>query len=37
MTSTKTDLILTGRLDAFEDGKRVASRNWRETVPRDCL
>ena len=31
MTSTKTDLILTGKLDAFEGGKRVASRNWRET------
>jgi uncharacterized protein len=37
MTSTKSELILTGRLDAFENGKRVASRNWRETVPRDCL
>ena len=37
MTCTKTDLILTGKLDAFENGKRVASRNWRETVPRNCL
>jgi hypothetical protein len=37
MTSTRTDLILTGKLDAFENGKRVASRNWRETVPRNCL
>jgi uncharacterized protein len=37
MTSTKRELILTGKLDAFENGKRVASRNWRETVPRDCL
>ena len=37
MTSTKSDLVLTGRLDAFEDGKRVVSRDWRETVPRNCL
>jgi putative CocE/NonD family hydrolase len=37
MTSTKNDLILTGKLDAFENGKRVASRNWRETVPRNYL
>mgnify|MGYP003897527537 FL=1 len=37
MTSTGTELILTGKLDAFENGKRVASRNWREAVPRNCL
>jgi uncharacterized protein len=37
MTSTRSELILTGKLDAFENGKRVASRNWRETVPRNCL
>ena len=37
MTSTRGELILTGRLDAFENGKRVASRNWREAVPRNCL
>jgi hypothetical protein len=37
MTSTKTELILTGRLDAFENGKRVASRNWREAVARKFL
>jgi len=37
LISTKTELILTGRLDAFENGKRVASRNWRETVARKFL
>ncbi|HET6619609.1 MAG TPA: CocE/NonD family hydrolase, partial [Dongiaceae bacterium] len=37
MTSTRSELILTGRLDAFENGKRVASRNWRETVARKFL
>jgi hypothetical protein len=37
MTSTKGELILTGKLDAFENGKRVGSRNWRESVPRNCL
>lgn len=37
MTSTKSELILTGRLDAFENGKRVASRNWREAVARKFL
>jgi len=37
MTSTRSELILTGKLDAFENGKRVASRNWRESVPRNCL
>jgi putative CocE/NonD family hydrolase len=37
MTSTRSQLILTGRLDAFENGKRVASRNWRETVVRKFL
>jgi hypothetical protein len=37
MTSTKDELILTGRLDAFENGRRLASRSWREAVPRNCL
>ncbi len=37
MTSTKSELVLTGRLDAFENGKRVASRNWREAVARKFL
>ncbi|WP_119303148.1 CocE/NonD family hydrolase [Dongia deserti] len=37
MASTNSELILTGRLDAYENGKRVASRNWRETVARTFL
>ena len=37
MRSTKNELVLTGKLDAFENGKRVASRTWREIVPRNCL
>jgi hypothetical protein len=37
MTSTRTELILTGRLDAFENGKRIGSRNWREAVARTFL
>ncbi|MGH6892418.1 MAG: CocE/NonD family hydrolase, partial [Dongiaceae bacterium] len=37
LTSTKGELVLTGRLDAFENGKRVASRNWREAVKREFL
>ncbi len=35
MTCTKDAFILTGKLDAFENGQRVASRNWRETFKRD--
>jgi hypothetical protein len=37
MTSTRSELILTGRLDAFENGRRIASRNWRETVAHKFL
>ena len=28
-------MILTGKLDAYENGQRVASRNWRETFKRE--
>jgi hypothetical protein len=34
---TRTEFVLAGRLDAFENGKRIASRNWRETVARSFL
>ncbi|MET1028098.1 MAG: CocE/NonD family hydrolase C-terminal non-catalytic domain-containing protein, partial [Dongiaceae bacterium] len=37
MSSTKESFTLTGRLDAYESGTRVASRNWHETVKRDLL
>lgn len=35
MTCTKDTLTLTGKLDAYENGQRVASRNWRETFKRE--
>jgi hypothetical protein len=36
MTSTRTDLILTGKLDVRE-WQAGGKPNWRETVPRNCL
>jgi uncharacterized protein len=35
LTSTATDFELHAQLDAYEDDERVASRNWRATIPRD--
>jgi hypothetical protein len=35
LTSTPTDFILHAQLDAYEDDERVASRNWRTTIPRN--
>jgi putative CocE/NonD family hydrolase len=35
LTSTATDFHLHAQLDAYEDDERVASRNWRTTIPRD--
>ena len=37
MSSTHDDFIMTAELDAFENGERFASRNWREVVKRDLL
>jgi hypothetical protein len=37
MTSTKDTFTLWGKLEAFEDGKSVAQREWREEVPRDLV
>lgn len=37
MSSTRDCFEIWGELDAFEDGSRVASRNWRETVKRDLI
>ena len=34
LSATKDTFTLTGRLDAYENGTRVASRNWHETFPR---
>jgi uncharacterized protein len=35
LTSTATDFHLHAQLDAFEGDRRVVSRNWQRTVPRD--
>jgi uncharacterized protein len=37
MTSTKDSFTIWGRLEAFEDGKSVVKREWREDVPRDLV
>jgi putative CocE/NonD family hydrolase len=37
MTSTKDTFTLWGKLEAFEDGKSVVKREWREDVPRDLV
>jgi putative CocE/NonD family hydrolase len=37
MTSTKDTFTIWGRLEAFEDGKSVVKREWREDVPRDLV
>ncbi|PRX45942.1 hypothetical protein B0I33_10888 [Prauserella shujinwangii] len=35
LTCTPTEFRVHARLDAFEGGQRVVSRNWHTTVPRD--
>jgi putative CocE/NonD family hydrolase len=35
MTCTRETFTLTGKVDAYENGQRVASRNWRETFKRE--
>ncbi|GAB0116722.1 CocE/NonD family hydrolase [Acidisoma sp. 7E03] len=37
MTGTATQFRMTGKLRAFENGVRVAERDWDERFPRDCL
>jgi len=37
MTSTASDFILEGRLDAYEGEKRLLSRNWHVSRPRDLV
>jgi predicted acyl esterase len=37
MTSTKDNFTIWGKLEAFEAGKSVAKREWREDVPRDLV
>jgi putative CocE/NonD family hydrolase len=35
LTSTSTDFRVFAELDAFEGGRRILSRNWDHTIPRD--
>jgi len=35
MTSSETDFLLNGRVEAFEDGERISTRSWDVTIPRD--
>jgi len=37
MSSTKDSFIIWGTLEAFEAGKSVVKREWREEVPRDLV
>ncbi|EHY90539.1 putative hydrolase, CocE/NonD family [Saccharomonospora azurea NA-128] len=37
LTCTRTEFHLHARLDAYEGTKRVMSRNWESTIPRDCV
>lgn len=37
MSSTKSDFEIWGELEAFEDGKSITTRKWREKVKRDLL
>ena len=37
LTSTSTHFHLEAELDAWEDGRRVFSRNWSEQIPRDLV
>ncbi len=37
LTCTRTEFHLHARLDAYEGSERVMSRNWRRTIPRDCV
>ena len=37
MHATADDFILVGTLKAYENGALAASREWRETIPRDLL
>ena len=37
LTSTETDFLLHAQLDAYERDRRIHSRNWTITIPRDQL
>lgn len=37
LRSSATDFFVDATLDGYEEDRRVFSRTWNETVPRDCL
>ncbi|WP_026535128.1 CocE/NonD family hydrolase [Arthrobacter sp. H14] len=37
LTSTPTDFHVDAELDAYEGGRRVVSKNWSTTIPRDFI
>jgi hypothetical protein len=37
LTCTPTTFEIHAELDAFEGDRRVFSRNWQRSLPRDCL
>jgi uncharacterized protein len=37
LTCSDTEFHLHAELDGFENGRRVVSRNWDRSIPRDCL
>lgn len=37
LTCTDREFRLHAELDGYENGRRVASRNWDRVIPRDCL
>lgn len=37
LTCTPTTFDVYAQLDAFEGDRRIFSRNWERTIPRDCL
>lgn len=37
LTSTRAEFVIEADLRAFEGGRRVFSRSWNRTVPRDHL
>lgn len=37
LTSTPTDFHVYAELDAYEGGRRVMSKTWNTTIPRDCI
>jgi putative CocE/NonD family hydrolase len=37
LTCTDSEFALHAQLDGYEGGRRIISRNWNRTIPRDCL